>query len=85
MIELPNRSHRPQDEYELHGSDVIIALEDWLWEVEPRVRDQMIIWHTHPSGNVGPSRGDLDHKLDYLSYLVVSIDPETREYQTTLF
>jgi proteasome lid subunit RPN8/RPN11 len=44
-----------------------------------------VIWHTHPSGNVGPSRGDLLHKLGDLSYLVVSINPETQEYQTTLF
>jgi proteasome lid subunit RPN8/RPN11 len=85
VIELPNRSMSPRDSYELHGSDIVIELEDWLRTAgHPKV-DSMVIWHTHPSGNIGPSRGDLTHKLGDLSYLVVSIDPVTARYQTTLF
>jgi proteasome lid subunit RPN8/RPN11 len=85
VIELPNRSMRPRDSYELHGSDIVLALEHWFESVDQATRDGICIWHTHPSGNVGPSRGDLDHKLGDLSYLVVSLTPETQEYQTTLF
>jgi proteasome lid subunit RPN8/RPN11 len=60
-------------------------LYEWLTSVDDQQKESMVIWHTHPSGNVGPSRGDLDHKLAGLSYLVISIHPETHEYQTTLF
>lgn len=76
---------RSRDEYELHGNDILLELEHWFASVSQADRDNIVIWHTHPSGNVGPSRGDLTHKLDGLSYLVVSINPETQEYQTTLF
>lgn len=82
---MPNRSHSPRDSYEIHGDDIIVELQQWLEIVDQPARDSLIIWHTHPSGNVGPSRGDLTHKLGDLSYLVVSINPETQEYQTTLF
>jgi proteasome lid subunit RPN8/RPN11 len=63
----------------------MIELAEWLESVDEAARESLVIWHTHPSGNVGPSRGDLLHKLGDLSYLVVSINPETQEYQTTLF
>lgn len=85
VIELPNRSHNPRDSYEIWGSDIVQELIEWLEAVDDVAKNAMAIWHTHPSGNVGPSRGDLDYKLGDLSYLVVSINPETREYQTTLF
>lgn len=85
VIELPNRSLRARDSYEILGSDILYELEHWFAAVNQEDRDNIVIWHTHPGGNVGPSRGDLDHKLGDLSYLVVSIHPETHEYQTTLF
>lgn len=85
VIELPNRSPHPQDSYEMRGSDIMIELEDWFESVDQPARDSIVLWHTHPSGSIGPSRGDLDNKLGDLSYLVVSIDPSTHEAQTTLF
>lgn len=67
------------------GSDIVLELEQWFAKVDQATRDSIVLWHTHPSGSVGPSRGDLDHKLGDLTYLVVSLNPETQEYQTTLF
>jgi proteasome lid subunit RPN8/RPN11 len=85
VIELPNRSLSPRDSYEILGTDIVQELIEWLENVEPSDHDNMVIWHTHPSGSVGPSRGDLDHKIGDFTYLVVSIDPSTHEAQTTLF
>ena len=85
VIELPNRSHSPRDSYEIRGDDIIVELAEWLENVDQPTRDSLAIWHTHPNGTVGPSRGDLIHKLGDLSYLVVTINTETLEYQTTLF
>jgi proteasome lid subunit RPN8/RPN11 len=85
VIELPNRSLSPRDSYEILGTDIVQELIEWLENVESSDHDNMVIWHTHPSGSVGPSRGDLDHKLGTFTYLVVSIDPSTYEAQTTLF
>lgn len=85
VIELPNRSLNPRDSYEIRGTDIVQELSEWFESVEPSDDPGLVIWHTHPSGNVGPSRGDLDHKLETFTYLVVSIDPSTHEAQTTLF
>jgi proteasome lid subunit RPN8/RPN11 len=85
VIELPNRSQSPRDSYEIHGGDLLLELTDWLESVNQEARDSMVIWHTHPSGSIGPSRGDLAHKLQGLTNLVVSLTPGTDQYQTTLF
>lgn len=85
VIELPNRSLSPRDSYEILGTDIVQELINWLENVDQADHDNMVIWHTHPSGSVGPSKGDLDHKIGDFTYLVVSIDPSTKEAQTTLF
>lgn len=40
---------------------------------EERVWEDVIVWHTHPSGFVGPSRGDMQNRVEGLKYLVVSL------------
>jgi proteasome lid subunit RPN8/RPN11 len=35
--------------------------------------DHFIVWHTHPSGNIGPSKGDMDSKIQGFQYLVVTM------------
>lgn len=86
VIELPNRSMSPRDEYELRGSDIELALEHWMGrdDVTQDHVDSMVVWHTHPNGQVGPSRGDLDYKPGGLSMIVVTLLPE-RGYVHTLF
>jgi proteasome lid subunit RPN8/RPN11 len=53
--ELPNRAMRP-DAYIVDAGDIRMVLEG-LEEVE-----DIAIWHTHPSGNIGPSEGDISHR-----------------------
>jgi proteasome lid subunit RPN8/RPN11 len=75
----------PRDSYEIRGGDLLLELAEWLESVDETAKNSMVIWHTHPSGSIGPSRGDLTHKLQGLTYMVVSITPGTDQYQTTLF
>lgn len=39
----------------------------------PSVWGDVIVWHTHPSGHVGPSEGDLRYAVPGVRYLVVAI------------
>ena len=76
VLELPNRSKQPLDSFEMLGSDMMMELEKLLpWEMlEKMVEDGSITaWHTHPSGNVGPSRFDLKNKAPKLNNLVVTL------------
>jgi proteasome lid subunit RPN8/RPN11 len=68
VFELPNRSDEPASSYQTDVDDL-----EALDLVEGDLRDGWAIWHTHPSGNVGPSSGDLKNRLDGVRYLVVAI------------
>ena len=41
--------------------------------MKPKSWAHVAIWHTHPGGNVGPSPGDLEHKIHGVQYLVVTV------------
>lgn len=57
LVELPNRSNRPEDAYVIRRSDVNAALLR-LSETDDRI---VGFWHTHPSPSLpGPSQADLD-------------------------
>jgi proteasome lid subunit RPN8/RPN11 len=68
--ELRNRSPQPCDSYAIDPVTVDGLLADLNAE---HVFSDVLIWHTHPQGNAGPSRGDLDAKLPGLNYLVVAL------------
>jgi proteasome lid subunit RPN8/RPN11 len=72
--EMPNRSMKPHDSFEMHGTDMLLALEGFF-PAEPTAEwlSGITAWHTHPQGNVGPSRNDLQNKPAYIRSLVVSI------------
>lgn len=65
IVELPNRSMDGEGSYRVEPDDIRLAL-DGLEEVE-----DVAIWHTHPSGYIGPSRGDMRHRPDSSIYMVV--------------
>lgn len=69
LIELPNKAQDPADGYEL-----------WLEDFEPYWEEGVVIWHTHPSGFVGPSKGDMQTRLERVHYLVVTLEGEATMY-----
>jgi proteasome lid subunit RPN8/RPN11 len=75
--EVPNRSKTPHDSFHMRGQDMAIILENLFpdGEVPEEVLGGLTAWHTHPSGNVGPSWFDLHNKPANIRSLVVSLDP----------
>lgn len=72
--------------YQISGLQLEFALGE-LFERDPDISllDEIVIWHTHPSGFVGPSKGDLESRrqpiLIDIAHLVVALpDGETAYY-----
>jgi proteasome lid subunit RPN8/RPN11 len=65
IVELPNRSIDGPGTYRIEPSDIQLALEN-LEEVE-----DVAVWHTHPSGFIGPSKGDMENRPELGIYMVV--------------
>jgi proteasome lid subunit RPN8/RPN11 len=66
--ELPNRSNRSNDSFVMLGSDIAMVLGDWDGPYE-----EIVMWHTHPAGNVGPSQADIQNRVVKFPNLVVTI------------
>lgn len=73
VIELPNRSLE-QAAYKIEVDDIRLELGP---EISDRTLiDHLAIWHTHPAGNVGPSRSDMQKRREGLAYLVVALQDD---------
>lgn len=71
VIELPNRTLATSGQYLMEPKDMAFALEGYN-DVE-----DVAVWHTHPSGFIGPSEGDLIHRpSDDVKMFVVSLTRE---------
>lgn len=71
LIEMPNRSPTPQNMWMFNLDDLKVGLEGVDTDLE-----KLTIFHTHPGGNVGPSKTDLRAKIESLYYLVVALTDE---------
>lgn len=79
VFELPNRSKEPRDSVELNSEDIVLQLEAIYGDDVPyTILENIAWWHTHPSGNIGPSKFDMDNKPPKLKCLVVTIFPDDR-------
>lgn len=77
VIELPNRSMTPHDHFEMHFDDIQMELKSFVDDhPDPSVWNQIVLWHTHPAGNLGPSKYDLESKTDNLRHLVITLREE---------
>jgi proteasome lid subunit RPN8/RPN11 len=65
--ELDNRSTDPLTSYEIDTATIKQLAE------EPETWSDILVWHTHPKGGVGPSRRDVESKVPGLRYLVISL------------
>lgn len=78
-IPLRNASDDPEHSYAVATAEMIEAFErasgrDILSAISEGC--SLTLWHSHPSGQVGPSRGDMREKLEGLQYMVVSVTTE---------
>lgn len=69
IIELPNRAERPEELFVASRNDIIEAIEH-----ERNIHlEEVVLFHSHPGGGVGPSRLDMRNKTPFRYHLVVTI------------
>lgn len=88
IIEIPNRAKQSHDTFEMLGSDMMMELEKLMsWESIEKLLEEKAItaWHTHPSGNLGPSPTDLKYKPPKMQSLVVTLFEDGRAPKATWF
>lgn len=74
IFEIPNRSETPKDSFQMKSEDIVLVLEDWAAAYPNEASwDEVVIWHTHPGGGVGPSRVDMHNRIEYCGNLVVTL------------
>jgi proteasome lid subunit RPN8/RPN11 len=67
VIPLRNRAEDPMNGYRIDSQTLRqLALKPKTWA-------HVAVYHTHPRGRVGPSPEDLEHRLDAVKYVVVTI------------
>lgn len=78
VVSLPNTTTTDSvSSYAVQGEDLVEAISAYVdrsgVDLESLTRAHFIIWHTHPSGQVGPSKGDLENRLPDFQYVVVTM------------
>ena len=68
LIEMPNQS----SEEDLYS----FLIDDLEQVIGDATIDEVLFWHTHPGGNIGPSKYDLERRLEGFQYMVVALTPE---------
>lgn len=74
VLELPNRA-QGENEFECWGRDIAETLQKWILgqDIPEFTKVDFILWHTHPTGSVGPSVTDLRSRVEGMKCLVVSL------------
>lgn len=67
VVELVNHSPHPAANFEIRREDLVYHL---MREEDP---SKVSLWHSHPSGGIGPSRVDIQNRTPFASHLVVSL------------
>lgn len=73
VIELPNRSLTPHSTFRMLMEDIAFELDRRKERLTEEQWLEMVIWHTHPGGLIGPSRTDIKNKVPRLRHLVVAL------------
>ena len=67
VVRLPNYASAPEHQFKVAKNDILNALGD-----EENL-DEVVFWHSHPMGGLGPSRLDMKHKTLFNHHLVLSV------------
>lgn len=74
VITLTNVSSTPGNSFSLASQEIIDALE------QESDLNKVTLWHSHPSGGIGPSTIDIHNRSPFKHHLVVSVTPEGLVY-----
>ena len=85
---LTNTSDTPESSYAVSVAEIITEFEQASGrDIVEALHDgyRLTLWHSHPSGLVGPSRGDVREKVsEGLTYMVIAVG-EDESLRATLF
>lgn len=89
VIPLTNTSDDPEHSYEVDVAEIVTAFASHTGrDILTSVGDDdpaLLLWHSHPSGAVGPSRRDVRDKPPTLRCMVVAVDQAADTLTATLF
>ena len=80
VVEIDNTSDSPEDSFQIKANLKELMTGLGFYELTPA---DLVVWHTHPSGLIGPSAGDMGQKnlLADFRYLVVTLpEGQATEY-----
>ena len=84
---LTNASGDPERSYAVNVAEMVTTYENATGrDIIASMNDEglsLTLWHSHPSGLVGPSRGDMREKHEGLTYMVIAVDGD--DLRATLF
>jgi proteasome lid subunit RPN8/RPN11 len=74
VVALSNISDQPTISYAVRTADIVSAIQLIDDDIDVTTIDpaDLVLWHSHPSGFVGPSLQDMREKQDGLTYMVVT-------------
>lgn len=74
---LRNTSADPEHSYAVNVAELMETFENATGrDIITSMNEEgfiLTLWHSHPSGQIGPSRGDMREKHDGLTYMVVAV------------
>ena len=59
--------HFDRDEFIELGMQYLDAFPQYTWS-------SLTVWHSHPGGNIGPSRRDMRNRIEQMGNLVVALN-----------
>jgi proteasome lid subunit RPN8/RPN11 len=82
-IPLTNTSDDPEHSYAVSVEEIALSFLRTTGGTIEGAAD-LTLWHSHPSGQNGPSRGDMRERVEGLRYMVVAVDKD-QSLSATLF
>lgn len=73
VVEVENWALDTESHFYTTGKAIAEAIHEWLLTATHQETMDIIFWHTHPKGGIGPSRIDLRERVFGGHHLVVSL------------
>ncbi len=66
---LDNKADDPTNSFMVERTQILMTMQQTHFQIS----DEVVLWHTHPGGLVGPSTTDMQQKTPFKHHLVVSV------------
>ena len=76
VVELTNGSDHPEDSFSVGVDDITLQLDRLGLILTQDEWHEVILWHSHPGGGIGPSRVDMRNRVPAWAHLVITLTPD---------